>query len=102
MSGPPLEAWLALSAALFAVGLFGVLSRKNLVAILLGIELMANAANLNMVALGHFTGTPYGQAAALFSIALTVAEVVVGLALVVLISRTHGGTDADAPSEMKG
>jgi NADH-quinone oxidoreductase subunit K len=102
MSGPPIQAWLALSAALFCIGLFGVLTRKNLVAILLGVELMANAANLNMVALGHATGAPFGQAAALFSIALTVAEVVVGLAIVVLLARTHKSIDADAPSELQG
>jgi NADH-quinone oxidoreductase subunit K len=102
MSGPPVEAWVALSAALFAVGLFGVLTRKNLVALLLGVELMANAANLNMVALAHFSASPFGQAAALFSIALTVAEVVVGLAIVVLLARTHKSVDADAPSDLEG
>lgn len=102
MSPPGLEAYLLLSAAMFAVGLYGVLTRRNLVALVLSVELMANAANLNLVAYSRFGDHPWGQAFALFAIALTVAEVVVGLALVILVSRTHGTIDADAVGELHG
>lgn len=90
MTGPGLDAYLFLAAAMFAIGLYGVISRRNLVAIIVSIELMANAANINLVAFSRFGNHAWGQGLALFALALTVAEVVVGLALVVLVSRTHG------------
>lgn len=108
MMGNPLAGDLAVqhvlivAALMFCIGLYGVLTRRNLVSVIISVELMANAANLNLVAFSRFGHHPWGQAMALFAIALTVAEVVVGLALVILISRTHGSTDADAPSALKG
>jgi len=102
MSGPGLEAWLLLAAAMFSIGVFGVLTRRNLVALMLSIELMANAANLNLVALSRYVDHPWGQAMALFAIALTVTEVVIGLALVILLSRTHQSVDADSAAELHG
>ena len=95
---PGLAAYLLLGALLFSIGLYGVLSRKNTLAILLvAIELMANAVNINLVAFSRFSGTLQGQGFALFSIALTVAEVVIGLAIIVLMYRAHKRIDADAP-----
>ncbi len=102
MTGPGLTAYLIVAAVMFALGLYGVLSRRNLVAIVVSVELMANAANLNLVAFSRFGGHPQGEAFALFALALTVAEVVVGLALVVLASRVSGTLEADAMSELKG
>lgn len=102
MTGPGLEAYLLVAAAMFCIGLFGVLTRKNLVAMVLSVELMANAANVNLVAFSRHGDHPYGQAFALFAIALTVAEVVVGLALVILVSRTHRSIDADAVADLRG
>ncbi len=102
MMGPGLSAYLLVAAAMFGVGLYGVLSRRNLVAIVVSVELMANAANLNLVAFSRFGGHPWGQALALFGLALTVAEVVVGLALVVLAARSHTSLDVDAMSSLKG
>src|SRR3974390_2804967 len=93
---------LLLSAGLFCVGLYGLLSRRQLVAILLSVELMANAANIAFVSFGHFRGGTTGQVFAVFSLALTVAEVVVGLALVLLLHRRHGDTRVALASEMKG
>jgi NADH-quinone oxidoreductase subunit K len=87
---------------MFGLGLYGVLSRRNLVAIVVSVELIANAANLNLVAFSRYGGHPLGEAFALFALALTVAEVVVGLALVVLASRVSGGLEADAMTELKG
>lgn len=102
MNGPGLDAYLLVAAAMFCIGLYGVLTRKNLVAIVLSVELMANAANLNLVAFSRYGGHPWGQAFALFAIALTVAEVVVGLALVILVARTHRSIDADAVAQLRG
>ena len=99
---PGLAAYLLLGALLFSIGLYGVLSRKNTLAILIAIELMANAVNINLVAFSRFSGTLHGQGFALFSIALTVAEVVIGLAIIVLMYRAHKRIDADAPSALRG
>ena len=98
---PGLAAYLLLGALLFSIGLYGVLSRKNTLAILIAIELMANAVNINLVAFSRFSGTLQGQGFALFSIALTVAEVVIGLAIIVLMYRAHKRIDADAPSALR-
>ena len=102
MSGPGLNAWLLLAGAMFSLGLYGVLTRKNLIALLLSVELMANAANINLVAFSQYGGHPWGQALALFGIALTVAEVVLGLALVILASRTHRSIETPTLGELKG
>ena len=99
---PGLTAYLLLAALLFCIGLYGVLSRKNTMAILISVELMANAVNINLAAFSRFSGDLIGQSFALFSIALTVAEVVIGLAIVVLLYRTHKTIEADAPSELRG
>jgi NADH-quinone oxidoreductase subunit K len=93
---------LLLAAALFSVGLYGLLTRKQAIAVLLAVELMANAANLAFVAFGAFSGRADGQALAAFGIALTVAEVAVGLALVILLYRRHHDTRLEVASEMKG
>ncbi len=101
-AGPGLEAYLLLAAALFSVGLYGVLTRKNLVAILLSVELMANAANINLVAFSHFGGGILPQTITLFTIALTVAEVAVGLAIVIAVYRTRSDIDADRVASLHG
>lgn len=92
---------LLLASALFSVGIYGLLTRRQVVAILLSVELMPNAANLVFVSFGRFKGGAQGQLFALFSLALTVAEVAVGLSLVILLYRTHGDTRVDLASEMK-
>ena len=99
---PGLAAYLILAAMLFCIGLYGVFSRKNTLAILISIELMANAVNINFVAFSRFSGDLTGQAFALFSIALTVAEVIIGIAIVILMYRAHKSIDADASTEMSG
>jgi NADH:ubiquinone oxidoreductase subunit K len=91
-----LEAYLLLSAALFSLGIYGVLSRRNAVGLLLSVELMANAVNINLVAFSRYHGGAVGQVFALFAIALTVAEVVVGLALVILLYRSKKDVAVDA------
>lgn len=84
-----LTGYLVVSAVLFSVGLFGAIARRNVLGILIGIELMFNAANINFVAFNRYLhpGQPWGQGFALFIIALAAAEAVVGLALVLAIYR---------------
>ncbi|MEZ4336065.1 MAG: NADH-quinone oxidoreductase subunit NuoK [Sandaracinaceae bacterium] len=77
-------------------------TRKQLVAVLLSVELMANAANLVMVAFSHFTSNAVGQVFTLFALALTVAEVAVGLAIALLLYRTYASSNVDDAQEMKG
>ena len=102
MTGPGLVAYQLLAAALFALGVYGVLTRRNMVGILLSVELMANAANINLVAFARFGGHLLGQAFALFGIALAVAEVGVGLAIVILLYRARGGIEPDAARDLRG
>jgi NADH-quinone oxidoreductase subunit K len=98
----PLHAYLVLAAALFSIGLFGVLTRRNAVAILLGVELMLNAVNINLVAFARFRGDVAGLVLTLFTIAITVAEVALGLAIVIVIFRVRKTADADQLSLLRG
>jgi NADH-quinone oxidoreductase subunit K len=98
----PLSAHLALAGLVFAVGLFGVLTRRNAIGILLGIELMLNAVNINLVAFSRFHGDLTGVVFALFTIAITVAEVAVGLAIVIMIFRVRRTVDADHLDLLRG
>jgi len=90
-----LHAYLALAAVVFAIGMFGVITRRNTVGILLGIELMLNAVNINLVAFSRFRDVPAGMVFTLFAICITVAEVALGLALVILLFRTKRTAIAD-------
>jgi len=96
-----LRALLLVATALFSIGIYGLLTRRQAVALLLSIEVMANAANLVFVAFARFGGAP-GHPLVLFALAITVAEVAVGLALVLLLYRRHGDTLLDLASEAKG
>ena len=93
---------LLLSSALFSIGVFGVLTRRNAIAILLAIELILNAASLNFVVLGQALGHLQGQAFALFVIALAACEAAVGLAIVLGLYRTAHTVLADQVNLLKG
>jgi len=97
-----LTAVLYLALAMFSLGLYGVLARRHVVAVLLSIELMFNAANLAIAALSWSRGLLSGVVLVLFSIAITVAEVAVGLSLVLLAARRGNTTVLDDLSELKG
>jgi NADH-quinone oxidoreductase subunit K len=97
-----LHAYLALSALVFSIGLFGVLTRRNAVGILLGIELMLNAVNINLVAFARFSGNMAGLVFTLFTIAITFAEVAVGLAIVIAIFRVRRTVEADRLDLLRG
>jgi NADH-quinone oxidoreductase subunit K len=99
----PLSWYLIFSAALFCIGLYGVLARKNAIAILLGIELMLNAVNVNLVAFWRYRypETLDGQAFAVMVFAVAAAEVAVGLALIISIYRRRNTVVADDIDLMK-
>ena len=98
----PLVAYLGLAALVFVIGLFGVLTRRNAVGILLGIELMLNAVNINLVAFARFHADLAGMIFTLFTIAITVAEVAVGLAIVIVIFRVRRTVEADHLDLLRG
>jgi NADH-quinone oxidoreductase subunit K len=97
-----LRAYLLVAAAVFAIGLFGVLTRRNAVGILLGIELMLNAVNINLVAFARYGAGVAGWILTLFTIAITVAEIAVGLALVIVIFRVRRTVEADHLNLLRG
>ena len=99
----PLSWYLILSAALFSIGLFGVLARHNAIAILLGVELMLNAVNINLVAFWRYGDVMQmaGQVFAIIVFAVAAAEVAVGLALVISVYRNRKTVVADELDMMK-
>jgi NAD(P)H-quinone oxidoreductase subunit 4L len=93
---------LILSAFLFCTGIYGALARRNSVLVLMSIELMLNAVNINLVAFSAYRDAVAGQIFALFVITIAAAEVGVGLAIVLLIYRNLHSSDLDEVDEMKG
>ena len=89
------------SAALFAIGVYGVLARRNGVLVLMSIELMLNAVNINLVAFSQALGSISGQVFALFVIAVAAAEVGIGLAIVILIYRNRETINIDEVNLLK-
>jgi NADH:ubiquinone oxidoreductase subunit K len=94
--------FLLLGAVLFAIGVYGVIARKNAVMVLMSIELILNSVNLNLIAFSNLHGNIDGNTFALFVIAIAAAEVGVGLAMVLLIYRNRRSIALDELSEMKG
>jgi len=99
----PLSWYLILSAALFSIGLFGVMARRNAIAILLGVELMLNSVNINLVAFWRYLDPVKitGQVFAIIVFAVAAAEVAVGLALVISVYRNRKTVVADELDMMK-
>jgi len=97
-----LQAYLTLAAVVFCIGLFGTVTRRNTIGILLGIELMLNAVNINLVAFARYHGDVSGMVFTVFTICITVAEVALGLALVILIYRIRRTAVADHLDLLKG
>jgi NADH-quinone oxidoreductase subunit K len=91
-----------LSAALFAIGVIGVLSRRNIFIILMSIEVMLNAANINLVAFSHYLQSLTGQVFTIFVITVAAAEAAVALAIIILIARNRGTVYVDEFTVMKG
>jgi NADH:ubiquinone oxidoreductase subunit K len=104
--GVPLAFYIVVSGALFCIGLFGALSRRNAIGILIGIELMLNAVNVNLVAFWRFgSSDPSNQLAgmvfALFVITLAAAEAAIGLALIIAIYRSRDTVNVEEVNLMK-
>ena len=101
----PLTGYLLVAALVFAIGLAGALTRRNAILVLIGVELMLNAANLNFVAFWRYGPHPEaltGMMFAVFSIAVAAAEAAVGLGLVIAIYRHARTADLDEINRMKG
>ena len=100
----PLTWYLILAAGLFCVGVFGALARRNAVGVLMGIELMLNAVNINLVAFWRYTDVSQttGQMFAVFVIAVAAAEAAVGLALLIAIYRQRNTVNVEELDLMKG
>jgi NAD(P)H-quinone oxidoreductase subunit 4L len=97
-----LNQFLLLAAALFCIGVYGVLARRNGVLVLMSVELILNAVNINLVAFGAFHHNIAGEVFALFVIAIAAAEVGVGLAMVLLLYRNRKSIDLSEVDLMKG
>jgi NADH-quinone oxidoreductase subunit K len=101
----PLSAYLLFAALLFSIGLAGALTRRSAIIVLVGIELMLNAANINFIAFWRFSPHPEtlaGVMFVIFSIAVAAAEAAVGLALIIAIYRHYKTTNLDQVNSMKG
>ena len=97
----PLSYYLALSAVLFVIGVVGVLIRKNVIIILLSIELMLNATNINFVAFSHYLQDITGQVFVFFVMTVAAAEVAIGLAIIIALYRNRSTINVEDISLMK-
>jgi NADH-quinone oxidoreductase subunit K len=99
----PLSWYLIVAAVLFCIGIYGVLARRNAVGILMGVELMLNAVNINLVAFWRYLNPTdvAGQAFALFVLVVAAAEAVVGLALIISVYRNRTDIDAESINLLK-
>lgn len=103
MTGVPLSAYLVLALVLFCIGLYGALTKRNTVIVLISIELMLNAANINFVAFSRLGATPSitGQVFSLFSITIAAAEAAVGLAILMALYRRKKTVNIDEIDTLK-
>ncbi|ALC88725.1 NADH dehydrogenase [Bacillus sp. FJAT-18017] len=102
-SGVPASAFLALALILFSIGLFGALTKRNTIIVLISIELMLNAVNINLVTFSKYGMTPSidGQIFALFAMAIAAAEVAVGLAILISLYRNKKTVNVDEMDTLK-
>jgi NADH-quinone oxidoreductase subunit K len=98
---PTLNSYLLLSAVLFAIGTAGVFLRRNLITILLSIEVMLNAVNLTFIAVDRFRGTVDGQIIVFFVITVAAAEAAIGLAILIALFRHRESLNPDAFTSLK-
>jgi NADH:ubiquinone oxidoreductase subunit 11 or 4L (chain K) len=97
----PVTWYLLLATAVFAIGVFGVLTRNNALLFLMSVELMLNAANINFVAFAQYWGNVTGQVFALFTMALAAAEVAVGIGIVLVLYRNFRDVDVTEAANMR-
>lgn len=101
MTVVPIEYYLFLSVAVFCIGVFGVLTRRNALMFLISVELMLNAANINLIAFSYFWGELTGQVFALFVLALAAAEVTVGIGIILVLYRNFKDLDVTEAAQMR-
>ncbi|WP_158057411.1 NADH-quinone oxidoreductase subunit NuoK [Halorussus halophilus] len=97
----PVQYYLLLSAAVFCIGVFGILTRKNALMFLMSVELLLNAANINLVAFSQFHGNLSGQTFSLFTLALAAAEVAVGIGIILVLYRNFKDVDVAKATTMR-
>ena len=97
----PTQYYLVLSAAVFCIGLFGILTRRNALFFLMSVELMLNAANINLVAFSFFWGNLTGQVFSLFTMALAAAEVAVGIGIILVLHRNFKDVDVTKANSLR-
>tara|TARA_Y100000590_G_scaffold398762_1_gene481414 strand:+ start:888 stop:1196 length:309 start_codon:yes stop_codon:yes gene_type:complete len=99
-----LQSYLVVSAILFSLGMYGIMTRKNAIAILMGIELILNSANINFIAFGRFNGMANvdGQVFSIFVIVLAAAEAAVALAIIINLFKNVGTVEVDSANTLKG
>lgn len=97
----PIEYYLLLSAAVFCIGVFGILIRKNALLFLMSVELLLNAANINLVAFSRFHGNVTGQTFSLFTLALAAAEVAIGIGIILVLYRNFADVDVTKATTMR-
>lgn len=93
--------YLLLAAVVFSIGVFGILTRRNALIFLMAVELMLNAANINLIAFSQFYGNLTGQTFALFTMALAAAEVAVGIGIILVLFRNFTGVDVTEAATMR-
>jgi NADH-quinone oxidoreductase subunit K len=99
---PTTEAYLMLSATIFCVGLIGVIVRRNMITVLMSIELMLNAVNINLVAFSHLLSNLEGQVYTIFIITVAAGEAAVGLAIIIQLYRLRSTVNVDEVRELNG
>jgi len=97
----PVQWYLLLGTAVFCIGLFGILTRQNALLFLMSVELMLNAANINLVAFSAYWGNVTGQTFSLFTMALAAAEVAVGIGIILVLYRNFDDVDVTTAAEMR-
>ena len=97
----PAQYYLLLSAAMFCIGLVGILTRRNALLFLMSVELMLNAANINFIAFSHYHGNLTGQVFSLFTMALAAAEVAVGIGIILVLYRNFKDVDVTKATTMR-
>ena len=97
----PTQYYLVLSAAVFCIGLFGILTRRNALMFLMSVELMLNAANINLVAFSFYWGNLTGQVFSLFTMALAAAEVAVGIGIILVLHRNFKDVDVTRANSLR-
>lgn len=98
----PLSWYMALAAILFAIGTYGFLVRRNIIIMMLSIELMLNAVNINMVAMSHYLDSMLGHSFTLFIITVAAAEAAIGLGLIIVLYKNKKTVYIDHINELKG